>query len=154
MLRNWPDIAQEEFPLFDRNYLAKCYHIQRSKVLYVSNLIKTFKKQLMLFWEIAWYIWLWLRYQKRVIHLIGCTYILVLVYFWSWVATISSCSRGVWNRDCCKQLVKKLLPSWTQLNSTGSDQVVLALATSGDLVKSLLVAAHSNGYVWGKYVTK
>ena len=25
MLRNLPDIGQEEFPLFDRNYLAKCY---------------------------------------------------------------------------------------------------------------------------------
>ena len=30
MLRNLPDIAQEEFPLFDRNYLAKCYLSVRS----------------------------------------------------------------------------------------------------------------------------
>ena len=36
--------------------------------------------------------------------------------------------------------------SRVELNSTGSDQVVWALATSGDLAASLsLVVAHSNG---------
>ena len=57
---------------------------------------------------------------------------MTVAYFWSWVASVLVAPMEYKTEIAASRLLKSR--SQVELNSTGSDQVILALATSGDLV--------------------